>query len=68
MAHSTDFIKRAAAYKREGHALKRLQEAFGMPAETYYGRKKKPGNGHFDAKAKRGRKRKTGKGRLKQAL
>ena len=36
MAYSIDFIKRAVAYKQGGHTLKQLQEAFGVPAETYY--------------------------------
>ena len=47
MAYSIDFIKRAASYKQEGHTLKQLREAFGIPAETYYDWKEKLENG-FD--------------------
>jgi len=69
MAYSIDFIKRAVAYKQEGHTLKQLQEAFGIPAETYYDWKKKLDNGFvFGAKAKGGRKRKIDKEALKQAV
>ena len=53
MAYSIDFIERAVAYKQEGHTLKQLQEAFGIPSETYYDWKKKLENGHFDVKIKR---------------
>ena len=53
MAYSIDFIKRAVAYKQEGHTLKQLQEAFGIPAETYYDWKEKLENGfEFGVKAK----------------
>jgi transposase len=68
MAYSIDFIKRAVAYKQEGHTLKQVQEAFGIPAQTYYDWKKKLENGHFDVKIKRERKRKIDKEELKQAL
>jgi transposase len=69
MAYSIDFIKRAVAYKQEGHTLKQLQEAFGIPAETYYDWKKKLENGFaFGVKAKGERKRKIDKEALKQAV
>ena len=69
MAYSTDFIERAVAYKREGHTLKQLQEAFGIPSETYYDWKEKLENGfEFGARAKGERKRKIDKEALKQAV
>jgi transposase len=68
MAYSIDFIKRAVEYKQEGHTLKQLKEAFGIPAETYYDWKAKLGNGHYDVKIKRGRKRKIDKGELRRTL
>jgi len=68
MAYSIDFIERAVAYKQEGHTLKQLQEAFGIPSETYYDWKKKLENGHFDVKIKRERKRKIDKEELKRLL
>jgi len=68
MAYSLDFIERTVAYKQEGHTLKQLQEAFGVPSETYYDWKKKLENGHFDVKIKRERKRKIDKEQLKRLL
>jgi len=69
MAYSIDFIKRAVAYKQEGHTLKQLQEAFGIPAETYYDWKEKLENGfNFGIKAKGERRRKIDKIALEQAL
>ena len=69
MAYSVDFIKRAVAYKQEGHTLKQLQEAFGIPAETYYDWKEKLENGfEFGVKAKGERKRKIDKAALEQAV
>ena len=68
MAYSIYFIERAVAYKQEGHTLKQLQEAFGIPSETYYDWKKKLENGHYDVKIKRGRKRKIDKEELKRLL
>ena len=62
-----DFRKRAVAYKREGHTFKQLREAFGIPPETYYDRKKKPEDGCYDAEIKRERGRKTDKDVLRQA-
>jgi transposase len=69
MAYSIDFIKRAVAYRQEGHTLKQLQEAFGIPAETYYDWKEKLENGFdFGVKAKGERKRKIDKAALKQVV
>ena len=69
MAYSIDFIKRAVAYKQEGHTLKQLQEAFGIPAETYYDWKEKLENGFvFGEKAKCERRRKIDKAALEQAV
>jgi transposase len=69
MAYSLDFIKRAVAYRQEGHTLKQMQEAFGIPYETYYDWKKKLESGfEFGAKAKRERKRKIDKEALLQAV
>jgi len=69
MAYSIDFIKRAVAYKQEGHTLKQLQDAFGIPSETYYDWKEKLENGFvFGVKAKGDRKRKIDKEALKKAV
>ena len=64
-----DFIERAVAYRQEGHTLKQLQEAFGIPSETYYDWKGKLESGfEFGAKAKGERKRKIDKKALKRAV
>ena len=68
MAYSIDFIERAVAYKQEGHTLKQLQEAFGIPSETYYDWKKKLESGHYDVKIKRERKRKINKEELRRLV
>jgi len=69
MAYSIDFIKRAVAYKQEGHTLKQVREAFGIPAETYYDWKEKLENGFdFGVKAKGERRRKIDKVALEQAV
>jgi transposase len=52
MAYSIDFIKRAVAYKQEGHTFKQLQEAFGISSQTYYQWEEKLQNGHYDTKIK----------------
>ena len=62
-----DFRRRAVAYKDEGHTFEELREAFGIPAETYYRRKRKLRNGYREIKTVRERRRKTGKEGLKQA-
>jgi hypothetical protein len=33
--YSIDFIKRAVAYKEEGHTFKELKDTFNIPSETY---------------------------------
>jgi len=69
MAYSIDYIKRAVAYKQNGHTLKELQEAYGIPPETFYDWKKKLENGfEFGIKAKGERRRKIDKEALKQAV
>ena len=69
MAYSIDFIQRAVSYKHEGHTLKQLREAFGIPAETYYDWKEKLENGfEFGTKAKGERRRKIDKDALKHAV
>jgi transposase len=69
MAYSIDFIKRAVAYKREGHTLKQLTATFGIPAVTYYDWEEKLATGFdFGAKAKMERNRKINKTALKQAV
>jgi hypothetical protein len=37
MAYSIGFIKRAVAYRQEGHTLEQLREAFNIPSATFYG-------------------------------
>jgi len=69
MAYSIDFIERVVAYKQEGHTLKQLQEAFGIPSETYYDWKEKLENGfEFGTRAKGERLRKIDKEALKQTV
>jgi transposase len=64
-----DFIKRAVAYKQEGHTLNQLREAFGIPPETYYDWKRKLENGYYESiPVKRERKRKIDKDLLKQVV
>jgi len=68
MAYSIDFIKRAVAYKREGHTFAQLREAFDIPSATYYDWEIKLNNGHFDIIVKRERHRKIDKEALKRAV
>jgi transposase len=68
MAYSIDFIKRAVAYKQDGHTFMELDEAFGIPSATYYDWEEKLESGHFDVKVKRERRRKIDKDKLKQAV
>ena len=68
MAYSKDFVRRAVAYKEEGHTFKQLKEAFGIPSLSYYNWKKKLENGYYEITIKRERKRKIDKEKLKQAL
>jgi transposase len=68
MAYSIDFIKRAVAYRQEGHTLKQLREAFNIPSATFYDWEEKLNNGYFDVIIKRERHRKIDKEALKQAV
>jgi len=68
MAYGIDFIKRAVAYKQEGHTFGQLREAFGVPSATYYDWEEKLDNGHFNTRIKRERRRKIDKEALKQAV
>jgi transposase len=69
MAYSIDFIKRAVAYKREGHTFKQLREAFDISSATYYDWSKKlQSDFEFGVKAKLQRNRKIDKAALKQAV
>jgi transposase len=63
-----DFRRRAVTYKDEGHTLKELKEAFGIPAETYYQWKRNLENGYYETNIVRERKRKIDKDELKQAV
>ena len=68
MAYSIDYKKRAVAYKQEGYSFKQLQEAFGIPSETYYDWEDKLESGYYQAKGKQERRRKIDKEALKQAV
>ena len=63
-----DFIKRAVAYRQEGHTFEQLREAFDIPSVTYYDWEKKLANGYYDIQIKRERHRKIDKEALKQAV
>jgi transposase-like protein len=66
--YSKDYRERAVAYKDEGHTFKELKEAFDIAPETYYQWKEKLGNGYYDVKTVRERRRKTDKDVLRQAV
>jgi transposase len=66
--YSIDFIRRAVAYKDEGHTFKELRGAFNIPSETYYQWKKKLENGYNGTKVFRERSRKIDKEKLKKAV
>jgi hypothetical protein len=68
MAYSNGYKKRAAEYKNAGHTFQELREAFKIPPITCYGWKEKLQNGCFEKKPARQRKRKIGRGKLKQAV
>jgi transposase len=68
MAYSIDFIKRAVAYKQEGHTFAQLREAFDVPSATFYDWEEKLDSGYYNTKTKRGRKRKIDKGGLKREI
>ena len=69
MAYSIDFIKRAVAYKHEGHTFKQLREAFNIPPETYYLWEEKLNSGYYEIeKGIQERRRKIDREKLKQAV
>jgi transposase len=68
MAYSIDFIKRAVAYRQEGHTFEQLREAFNIPSATFYDWEEKLNNGYYDIKIKRERRRKIDKEALKKAV
>jgi len=68
MAYSIDFIKRAVAFRKEGHTFAQLREAFNIPSATYYDWEEKLSSGYYDRKVKRERKRKIDKDDLKRKL
>jgi len=66
--YSIDYIRRAVAYKDEGHTFRELKDTFNIPAETYYQWKEKLGNGYDGTKVFRERSRKIDKEKLKKAI
>jgi len=68
MAYSIDFVKRAPAYKQQGHTFKQLREIFGICSQSYYQWVEKLANNHYQTKIKRQRSRKIDKELLKQAV
>ena len=69
MAYSIDFIKRAVAFKQNGHSFKQLREVFGIPPETYYQWKKNLQSGYYETeKGIQERRRKIDRDRLKDAV
>jgi transposase len=68
MAYSIDFIRRAVAYKQNGHTFAQLREAFDISSATYYDWQAKLNDGHFDIIVKRERRRKIDKEALIKAV
>jgi hypothetical protein len=68
MAYSIDFIKRAVAYKQEGHTFEQFSEAFGIPCARYYDWEEKLNTGYYDIKIKGERHREIDKEALKKAV
>jgi transposase len=68
MAYSLDFIKRAVAYKKEGHTFEQLYEAFNIPHKTFYQWEKNLENGYYETNPNRERKRKIDKEKLRWAV
>ena len=66
--YGIDFIRRAVAYKDEGHTFIELKNAFKIPPETYYIWKGKLENGYSGEKVFRERRRKIGKELLRQTI
>jgi len=65
--YSIDFIRRAVAYKEEGHTFKELKNTFNIRSETYYQWKIKLENGYDGTKVFRERNRKIDKKKLIKA-
>ena len=61
-------MRRAVAYKNEGHTFKELKDTFNIPSETYYQWKEKLENGYDGKKVFRERSRKIDKEELKKAV
>ena len=61
-------MRRAVAYKNEGHTFKELKDTFNIPSETYYQWKEKLNNGYDGKKVFRERSRKIDKEELKKAV
>jgi transposase len=61
-------MKRAVAYKNEGHTFRELKDTFNIPSETYYQWKEKLKNGYNGVKVFRERSRKIDKEKLKKAV
>ncbi|MDR2730017.1 MAG: transposase [Treponema sp.] len=53
MAYSKDIIERVVAYRQEGHTIKQLRDAFGIPSVIYYGWEEKLDCGYYDIRFKR---------------
>jgi transposase len=69
MAYGIDFIKRAVAYRQNGHSLQQLREAFGIPPETYYKWANNLETGYYEIeKGIQERKRKIDREELKNAV
>jgi len=69
MAYDIDFIKRAVAYKQNGHTFNQLREAFDIPPETYYQWKNNIEIGYYEKeRGKQVRKRKIDREQLKNAV
>ena len=69
MAYDVDFIRRAVAYKQNGHTFNQLREAFDIPPETYYQWKNNLEIGYYEIeRGKQERKRKIDREQLKNAV
>jgi transposase len=69
MAYDIDFIKRAVAYKQDGHTFQQLREVFDIPPETYYQWVNNLETGYYEIeKGKQERKRKIDREQLRNAV
>jgi transposase len=66
--YSKDFKQMAVKYRQAGHSFKELQEAFGIPAQTYYIWERNLKIGYYDKKVVHERKGKIDKEKLRQAV